>query len=170
MKINKKVKFKGKKINVIDFKTEFSELKIQHEMIEQGNAVAVLALQKDEIILVKEFRFPLGYVLEIPAGDVEKGETTLKAVKRELLEETGYKAKKIKHLMKFYPKLGYNTQVIDCYVATDLIKISEPKLEDGELLSVKKMKYKKILEMIKKGKIMGSFTICAVLSYELHKK
>ena len=89
MKINKKVKFKGKKINVIDFKTEFSELKIQHEMIEQGNAVAVLALQKDEIILVKEFRFPLGYVLEIPAGDVEKGETTLKAVKRELLEETG---------------------------------------------------------------------------------
>jgi len=170
MKINKKVKFKGKKINVIDFKTEFSELKIQHEMIEQGNAVAVLALQKDEIILVKEFRFPLGYVLEIPAGDVEKGETTLKAVKRELLEETGYKAKKIKHLMKFYPKLGYNTQVIDCYVATDLIKISEPKLEDGELLSVKKMKYKKFLEMIKKGKIMGSFTICAVLSYELHKK
>ena len=170
MKINKKVKFKGKKINVIDFKTEFSELKIQHEMIEQGNAVAVLALQKDEIILVKEFRFPLGYVLEIPAGDVEKGETTLKAVKRELLEETGYKAKKIKHLMKFYPKLGYNTQVIDCYVATDLIKISEPKLEDGELLSVKKMKYKKFLEMIKKCKIMGSFTICAVLSYELHKK
>ena len=72
--------------------------------------------------------------------------------------------------MKFYPKLGYNTQVIDCYVATDLIKISEPKLEDGELLSVKKMKYKKFLEMIKKGKIMGSFTICAVLSYELHKK
>ena len=170
MNIIKKKKFKGKKIDVVDFETNLTGLRIKHEMIEQGNAVAVLALQKDEIILVKEFRFPIGYVLEIPAGDVEDAETPLKAIKRELLEETGYKAKKIKHLMRFYPKLGYNTQIIDCYVATDLIKISELDLEEGELLSVKKIKFKKFLKMIKEGKILGSYSICAALSYELQKK
>ena len=170
MNIIKKKKFKGKKIDVVDFETNLTGLRIKHEMIEQGNAVAVLALQKDEIILVKEFRFPIGYVLEIPAGDVEDAETPLKAIKRELLEETGYKAKKIKHLMRFYPKLGYNTQIIDCYVATDLIKISELDLEEGELISVKKIKFKKFLKMIKEGKILGSYSICAALSYELQKK
>jgi ADP-ribose pyrophosphatase len=170
MNIIKKKKFKGKNINVVDFEINEIGLKIKHEMIEQGNAVAVLALQKDEIILVKEFRFPIGYVLEIPAGDVEDAETPLKAIKRELLEETGYKAKKIKHLMRFYPKLGYNTQIIDCYVATDLIKISELDLEEGELISVKKIKFKKFLKMIKEGKILGSYSICAALSYELQKK
>ena len=170
MNIIKKKKFKGKNIDVVDFETNLTGLRIKHEMIEQGNAVAVLALQKDEIILVKEFRFPIGYVLEIPAGDVEDAETPLKAIKRELLEETGYKAKKIKHLMRFYPKLGYNTQIIDCYVATDLIKISELDLEEGELLSVKKIKFKKFLKMIKEGKILGSYSICAALSYELQKK
>ena len=170
MNIVKKKKFKGKNIDVVDFETNLTGLRIKHEMIEQGNAVAVLALQKDEIILVKEFRFPLGYVLEIPAGNVDDGETPLKAIKRELLEETGYKAKKIKHLMRFYPKLGYNTQIIDCYVATDLIKISELDLEEGELLTVKKIKFKKFLKMIKDGKIFGSYSICAALSYELQKK
>ena len=170
MNIRKKLKFKGKNIDVLDFETNLTKMKIKHEMIEQGNAVAVLALQKDDIILVREFRFPIGYVLEIPAGNVDSGETPLKAIKRELLEETGYKAGKIKHLMKFYPKLGYNTQIIDCYVATDLIKITEPNLEEGELLSVKKMKFKKFLKMIKDGKILGSYTICAALTYELQKK
>ena len=170
MNIIKKKKFKGKKIDVVDFETNLTGLRIKHEMIEQGNAVAVLALQKDEIILVKEFRFPIGYVLEIPAGNVDDAETPLKAIKRELLEETGYKAKKIKHLMRFYPKLGYNTQIIDCYVATDLIKISELDLEEGELISVKKIKFKKFLKMIKEGKILGSYSICAALSYELQKK
>mgnify|MGYP003324859477 FL=1 len=170
MNIKKKLKFKGKNIDVLDFETNLTKVKIKHEMVEQGNAVAVLALQKDEIILVKEFRFPIGYVLEIPAGNVDDGETPLKAIKRELLEETGYKAKKIKHLMRFYPKLGYNTQIIDCYVATDLIKISELDLEEGELLSVKKIKFKKFLKMIKEGKILGSYSICAALSYELQKK
>ena len=91
MNIRKKLKFKGKNIDVLDFETNLTKMKIKHEMIEQGNAVAVLALQKDDIILVREFRFPIGYVLEIPAGNVDSGETPLKAIKRELLEETGYK-------------------------------------------------------------------------------
>ena len=169
MKIKKTKKYKGKNINIALYETKLNGTRISQEIVEQGNVVAVLAIDDDEVILVNEFRYPVGYVLEIPAGTVDKGETPLKCAKRELLEETGYKAKKIEHLIRFFPKLGYNTQIIDCYVATELTKISEPNLDEDELITVKKIKFRKLLNMIKNGKISGSYTICAALTYEFKK-
>ena len=170
MKIKKTKKYKGKNINITLYETKLNGTRISQEIVEQGNAAAVLAIDDDEAILVNEFRYPVGYVLEIPAGTVDKGETPLKCAKRELLEETGYKAKKIEHLIRFFPKLGYNTQIIDCYVATELTKISEPNLDEDELITVKKIKFKKLLNMINNGKIYGSYTICAVMIYAARKK
>ena len=170
MKIKKTKKYKGKNINITLYETKLNGTRISQEIVEQGNVVAILAIDDDEAILVNEFRYPVGYVLEIPAGSVDKGETPLKCAKRELLEETGYKAKKIEHLIRFFPKLGYNTQIIDCYVATELTKISEPNLDEDELITVKKIKFKKLLNMINNGKISGSYTICAVMIYAARKK
>jgi len=170
MKIKKTKKYKGKNINITLYETKLNGTRISQEIVEQGNVVAVLAIDDDEAILVNEFRYPVGYVLEIPAGTVDKGETPLKCAKRELLEETGYKAKKIEHLIRFFPKLGYNTQIIDCYVATELTKISEPNLDEDELITVKKIKFRKLLNMINNGKISGSYTICAVMIYAARKK
>jgi ADP-ribose pyrophosphatase len=170
MKIKKTKKYKGKNINITLYETKLNGTRISQEIVEQGNVVAILAIDDDEVILVNEFRYPVGYVLEIPAGTVDKGETPLKCAKRELLEETGYKAKKIEHLIRFFPKLGYNTQIIDCYVATELTKISEPNLDEDELITVKKIKFRKLLNMINNGKIYGSYTICAVMVYAARKK
>ena len=171
MKIKKTKKYKGKNINITLYETKLNGTRISQEIVEQGNVVAVLAIDDDdEAILVNEFRYPVGYVLEIPAGNVDKDETPLKCAKRELLEETGYKAKKFEHLIKFFPKLGYNTQIIDCYVATELVKISEPNLDEDELITVKKIKFRKLLNMINNGKIYGSYTICAVMIYAARKK
>ena len=170
MKIKKTKKYKGKNINITLYETKLNGTRISQEIVEQGNVVAILAIDDDEVILVNEFRYPVGYVLEIPAGTVDKGETPLKCAKRELLEETGYKAKKIEHLIRFFPKLGYNTQIIDCYVATELTKISEPNLDEDELITVKKIKFRKLLNMINNGKIYGSYTICAVMIYAARKK
>jgi len=170
MKIKKTKKYKGKNINIALYETKLNGTRISQEIVEQGNVVAGLAIDDDEAILVNEFRYPVGYVLEIPAGNVDKGETPLKCAKRELLEETGYKAKKIEHLIRFFPKLGYNTQIIDCYVATELTKISEPNLDEDELITVKKIKFRKLLNMINNGKIYGSYTICAVMIYAARKK
>ena len=170
MKIKKTKKYKGKNINITLYETKLNGTRISQEIVEQGNVVAVLAIDDDEAILVNEFRYPVGCVLEIPAGTVDKGETPLKCAKRELLEETGYKAKKIEHLIRFFPKLGYNTQIIDCYVATELTKISEPNLDEDELITVKKIKFRKLLNMINNGKIYGSYTICAVMIYAARKK
>ena len=171
MKIKKTKKYKGKNIDITLYETKLNGTRISQEIVEQGNAVAVLAIDDDdEAILVNEFRYPVGYVLEIPAGTVDKGETLLKCAKRELLEETGYKAKRIEHLIRFFPKLGYNTQIIDCYVATELTKIAEPNLDENELITVKKIKFRKLLNMVNNGKISGSYTICAVMVYAARKK
>ena len=170
MKIKKTKKYKGKNIDIVLYETKLNGTRIRQEIVEQGNAVAVLAIDiDDEVVLVNEFRYPVGHVLEIPAGNVDKGETSLKCAQRELLEETGYKAKKFEHLIKFFPKLGYNTQIIDCYVATELEKTSEPNLDEDELITVKKIKFKKLLNMIKNDKISASYTICAALTYEFKK-
>ena len=77
------------------------------------------------LILVKQHRFPSGYVLEIPAGTLNKNESPRSCAIRELIEETGYKPKKLKHLIDYYPNVGYNTQFIHCYVAQETEKISE---------------------------------------------
>ena len=65
-------------------------------MIEHRGAAAMLAFDEDnKVILVKQHRFPHGFVLEIPAGTLEKGEEPLNCAFRELEEETGYRAKKM---------------------------------------------------------------------------
>ena len=140
-------------------------------MVEHGGASAMLGFdEKGKVILVKQHRFPHGYVLEIPAGTIEKGEKPLACAHREMVEETGYKAKKMTHLLSYYPSIGYNTEVIHCYVASGLKKVAEIDPDNDEFISVVKMDLQKLINMIKKGKIEDSKTICAVLTYAAKKK
>ena len=93
-------------------------------MIKHPGAAAILAFdEKDRIILVRQHRFPHGYILEIPAGTLEKGESAKHCAVREIQEETGYKAKAMKHLITYYPSVGYNTEAIHCFVAAGLTPV-----------------------------------------------
>lgn len=168
--MKKKKMYNGKSFSVSLYEMVVEGKKIKQEIIEQGNAAAILAFEEDKVILVNQYRFPYGYGLEIPAGIVEHGEKSVECGLRELEEETGYRAKKLTHLIQIYPSLGYNLQFIDCYVATGLKKIHDLKLDKEEFISVVKMDFKKLLRMIKSGKIQDSKTICAVLTYAAKKK
>ena len=126
--------------------------------------------EQKKVILVKQHRFPHGYVLEIPAGTLEKREEPVKCAFRELEEETGYRAKKMTPLITYYPSIGYNSEIIHCFVASGLKKIADLKLDDDEILSVEKIEFGKLLRMIKSGKIQDSKTICAVLTYAAKKE
>jgi len=144
---------------------------IKREYIKHRGTSAMLACDEEKkVILVKQHRFPHGYVLEIPAGTLEKKEEPIKCAFRELDEETGYRAKKMTHLITYYPSIGYNAEVIHCFVASGLKKISDLKLDEDEILSVIKIDFKKVLSMIKTGKIQDSKTICAILTYAAKKK
>ena len=170
--LNKKKKvYDGKNISVNIFDVSIKNRKFQREIIEQKNASAVLAFDgKGNVLLVKQHRFPHGFVFEIPAGTLDKNEKPRVGAIREFIEETGYKPKKLKHLIDYYPFIGYNTQKIHCYVAQDIEKVSEIKLEYDEFLTLVKINFKKLLKMIMSGKIVDSKTICAALTYANSKK
>jgi ADP-ribose pyrophosphatase len=73
-------------------------------------------------------------------------------------------------LITYYPSIGYNAEVIHCFLASGLKKMGELKLDEDEILSVVKMDLKKVITMIKNGKIQDSKTICAILTYTTKKK
>jgi len=169
--VKKKKIFEGKVLSLSLYDGIIEKRKVRRKIIEHRGAAAMLAIENGKIIFVKQHRFPHGYVLEIPAGTMDKGEKDpKKCAFRELKEETGYEAKKMIPLIKYYPSIGYNTEIIHCYVATGLKKSSELKLDDDEILSVVKIDFKKVLRMILSGKITDSKTICAVLAYTIKKK
>jgi len=169
--VKKKKIYDGKILGLSVYDGKIEGRKVRREMIEHRGAAAMLAFDEDnKVILVKQYRFPHGYVLEIPAGTLEKKEEPINCAFRELEEETGYRARKMTPLITYYPSIGYNTEIIHCFVASGLKKVADLKLDDDEILSVVKIDMKKLLRMIKSGKIQDSKTICAVLTYAVKKK
>ncbi|MDH5657884.1 MAG: NUDIX hydrolase [Nitrosopumilus sp.] len=163
--------YDGKILGLSVYEGKIEGRTVRREMIEHRGASAMLAFdEENKVILVKQHRFPHGYVLEIPAGTLEKKEEPIKCAFRELEEETGYRAKKMTPLITYYPSIGYNTEVIHCFVASGLKKMADLKLDEDEILSVVKIDLKKLLTMIKTGKVQDSKTICAVLTYAAEKK
>lgn len=163
--------YDGKILGLSVYDVKIEGRKVKREVIEHRGAAAMLAFDEDKkLILVKQHRFPHGYVLEIPAGTLEKNEQPIKCAFRELEEETGYRAKKMTPLVTFYPSIGYNSEIIHCFLASGLKKMADLKLDEDEILSVERIDLKKVLRMIKTGKIQDSKTICAVLTYASKKK
>ncbi|MCA9811864.1 MAG: NUDIX hydrolase [Nitrosarchaeum sp.] len=169
--MKKKKIYQGKILGLSVYDGIIEGRKVKREMIEHRGASAMLAFDENKkVILVKQHRFPHGFVLEIPAGTMEKGEEPIKCAFREFQEETGYKAKKMTHLISFYPSIGYNSEIIHCYVASGLKKIADLKLDADEILSVEKIELDRVMKMIKTGKIQDAKTICAIMTYAVKKK
>lgn len=91
--------------------------------IVEHNGGAVLAALTDEgkMVMVRQFRKPAERVmLEVPAGKIDPGEKPEKTAKRELAEETGYRARQVRYLTEFYPSVGYAEEVLYLYLCTGL--------------------------------------------------
>ena len=90
-----------------------------------GSAVMMPVDDKDRVLLVKQFRLPAQRELwELPAGRLDPGESPLQAAKRELREETGYKAKKWVKLASFWATPGYVDEKMNLFLALDLTQVS----------------------------------------------
>lgn len=151
-------------LNLYEFKIRGK--KVVREIIEHRGAAAILAFdEKGKVILVKQHRFGHGYVLEIPAGTLERGERPERCALREIQEETGYRARTLTDLISYYPSIGYNKEIIHCFVAKSVKKVTGQALDEDEIMSVVKIDLKRLIGMIKSGKIIDSKTICAVLTY-----
>jgi len=127
-----------------------------------GAALIVPFLSKNEIIFLRQYRPVINsYIYELPAGTLDRGESPFVCAKREIIEETGYAARRIKRIGFIYPAPGYTNEKITIFIAEGLCK-KETKMCADEVLrsfSVDKARTKKLL---KDGKIVDAKTICAL--------
>jgi len=136
------------------------------EVIERNDCVAAVALDAgDNILLVDQFRTPLWKnLLEIPAGVIEKGESSEATVIREMQEETGYKPGKVIFLCGFYLAPGYSNEYCHLYLATELTA-SALHAEDTAGIEVVRVPVAKILETVTSGRIQDGKSIAGLLYY-----
>ena len=107
------------------------------EFVLHPGAAAMVPIGADERILVeRQFRYAMGEVyVEIPAGKLDAGETSLQTARRELQEETGYTAKQWAHLTRIHPAIGFSNEVMDLYLARDLA-LTGRQLDVEEFLEI----------------------------------
>ncbi|MGE5646180.1 MAG: NUDIX hydrolase [Acidobacteriota bacterium] len=135
-----------------------------------GSAVMMAVDEKGRVLLVKQYRLPAQAALwELPAGRVDPGETVLAAAKRELIEETGYRARKWTRLVSFYASPGYVAEKMTIYLASGLTQGDASPMED-ERIECRWFTPRQIDEMIRAGKIVDGKTMIGRFAYGFHRK
>ena len=136
--------------------------KIRLVLEHPGAAAAVPLLEDGRVILVRQYRKAIEReTLEIPAGKLEEGETPLQCVRRELVEETGYRAGRLNKLLSYYPSFGISNEIIHLYSARNLRRIGEPE-GDESYLSTVILPLAEVRRLIQRGKIRDSKTIIGI--------
>jgi ADP-ribose pyrophosphatase len=161
-------RYTGKVFNLVVHEVEYeSGRRSVREVAEHpGGAVCVPVLSDGSIVLVNQFRFPIGrFIYELPAGKLDPGEDPQHCASRELQEETGYVASSFRKLASIYTTPGFCNEVLHLFLATDLSpSVDGQRLEEGELtLRVEGVSMAKALEMIDRGDIMDGKSICGIL-------
>ncbi|WP_337844326.1 NUDIX hydrolase [Thermus sp.] len=110
-------------------------------------------------LFIRQYRHPTGkFLLEVPAGKVDPGETPEEAAHRELLEEVGARAKSLIPLPSFHPQPSFTAVVFHPFLALEARVVAEPKLEDGELLEVVELPLKEAYALLERGEIQDAST------------
>jgi ADP-ribose pyrophosphatase len=136
----------------------FSKNQYYHYLKEVNN-VLVIPVINNQFIIVEQKRIPINKKnFEFPVGRVDLGESNIKAANRELLEETGYKARApLIKLVSFFADPGRNIRKVYCYYTKDLELVSKP--EKG--IKIHLVKKKRIEELISNNKFNNAFNIAA---------
>ena len=141
------------------------------EYLDHPGAVGVLPLlDRDTVVMVRQFRHPVGQITyEIPAGKLTRGEKPMSCLRRELQEETGYRAKRFKKLVSYWPTPAFSNELLHLYVAEGLTAGPVSPDED-EFLEVVLVPIQRALRWVFSGKIRDSKTIIALLAHVASNK
>lgn len=144
---------------------------LRESVIRGKDAAAVLAVDNDgSLIFVRQYRHAFGeMLLEIPAGVLNDGEDAAFGVAREMEEETGKKPGKLEFLCEMYPTVGYCSEKIQIYIATELTD-GVQNLDADEFIEIEKYTLEEALDMIYKGEIKDGKTIAALFAWAARKK
>ena len=141
----------------VDPKTGFT---IKRSVVRHaGSAVMMAVDDRKRILLVRQYRLPAEkYLWELPAGRLDPGEKPLQTARRELVEETGYRARTWRKLSSFFPSPGFVAERMTIFLATDLTAGTATPMDD-ERIETRWFTARELGKMIRAGKIEDGKTM-----------
>jgi ADP-ribose diphosphatase len=141
--------------------------RMERRIARHPGAAVMLALEEQgRVLLIRQYRLPVRQRLwELPAGTRDPGESPLQTARRELAEETGYRARRWKKLLRFYPSPGFCSEEMHIYVAQGLTE-GEASPEPYEKIEKRWFEWEDALDMVRRGRIRDSKTIVTLLYME----
>lgn len=135
------------------------------EVVEHPGAVGVVAVNdKNEVLMVCQYRKPVEEMLwEIPAGKLDKNEEPLVCAKRELEEETGYKANQWEKIFSFYTTPGFSNERMHMFFCEDLVE-GHVHPDEDEFVEAKWFSYEGLMEKVQQGEVRDGKTIVGLLA------
>jgi ADP-ribose pyrophosphatase len=144
---------------------------LTRDVIRHNGSVVVLAVDDAKnkrdpmIVMERQYRHAAKEVLlEVPAGKMEEGEDALAAAKRELLEETGFKAKRWRKMIRYFASPGFLGEFMQVFLAEGLT-LGDAQPEYDEQIEIEMMPLSKLVKMIDAGKIHDGKTLISVMLY-----
>jgi ADP-ribose pyrophosphatase len=139
----------------------------RRDVIHHSGSVVVLAVDDSaatpRVLLERQYRHAASdYLWELPAGRIDPGEKDLHAAQRELLEETGYTARKWRRILKFYASPGFVAETMAVFMATGL-RAGEAQPEEDEVIYIRMVPLPAAVRMVIRGTIRDAKTISSVL-------
>jgi ADP-ribose pyrophosphatase len=146
--------------------------KVMRDVVRHNGSVVVLAIddaksKRDPLIVMeRQYRHAAKeYLLEVPAGKLEEGEDALAGAKRELLEETGFRAARWRKMVRYFASPGFLGEWMQVFIAEGLT-VGEAQPEYDEQLEIEMMPLSKLLAMIEAGKVHDGKTLISVMLYD----
>jgi len=175
--ISSKLSYKGKVFDVYTDKVEEPGGHLNtRDVIRHNGSVVILAVDEShnpadpDIILERQYRHAAGqFLIELPAGRVEPGESTLAAAKREMIEETGYRAKRWTLLTKYFASPGFLGEWMQIYLARD-IREGEAAPELDEQIEIIRLPLSEALALVSANKIHDGKTLIGLMLYDAARR
>jgi ADP-ribose pyrophosphatase len=144
---------------------------LTRDVIRHNGSVVILAVDDAKskrdpmIVMERQYRHAAReFLLEVPAGKMEEGEDALAAAKRELLEETGFKAKRWRKMIRYFASPGFLGEFMQVFLAEGLT-LGDAQPEYDEQIEIEMMPLSRLLKMMDEGKVHDGKTLISVMLY-----
>src|SRR6202789_939986 len=169
--ISSKLSYEGPLFRVYTDEILENGRQVSRDVVRHNGSVVILAIDDTKskrdpmVVMERQYRHAAKeYLLEVPAGKMEEGENPLAGAKRELLEETGFRAKRWRKMARYFASPGFLGEWMQVFIAEGLtLGDAEPQYD--EQLESEMIPLSKLLGMIEKGKIYDGKTLISVMLY-----
>jgi ADP-ribose pyrophosphatase len=170
--ISSKLSYEGPLFRVYTDEILEKGRRVMRDVVRHNGSIVILAIDdsksKRDPLIVMEVQYRHAakeYLLEVPAGKLEEGEDPLAGAKRELLEETGFRAARWRKMVRYFASPGFLGEWMQVFIAEGLT-LGEAQPEYDEQLEIEMIPLSKLLGMIEEGKLHDGKTLISVMLYD----